>query len=183
MPETARVIAAMMQYLQNVLEQPHPVFGGLPICPFAKQARLQSKIDFQVQRFRLDDLASDSLLMVMIARFAQTRQHDVLLVIHPDPPAINLVQFRQQIDRLNARLQPLCLTAFGGHPDDDFQIQGVRTRQDPFLNLTIQSIEKLSHASARLATTHYYDNWTAAALESVGYPRSIPSQETEVQLT
>jgi hypothetical protein len=178
MPETARVIAAMSQYLQDVLEQPHPVFGGLPICPFAKQARLQNKIDFQVQRFRLDDLDSSSPLMVMIHRFAETRQHDVLLFIHPDPPVMSLVQFQQQIDRLNMQLRPMHLTAFGGHPDDAFQIQGVRTRQDPFLNLTIQSIEKLSHASARLATTHYYDNWKAAALEAVGYPRSISPKET-----
>ncbi|MGV0024849.1 DUF1415 family protein [Phormidesmis priestleyi] len=171
MPETARVIAAMIQHLQDVLEQPHPVFRGLPICPFAKQARLQGKIDFQVQRFRLDDLTSSSPLMVMIHRFAKTKQHDVLLIIHPDPQVTSFAQFQQEVDRLNTHLEPLHLTAFGGHPDDTFQIQGVRTRQDPFLNLTIQSIEKLTHASARLSTTHYYDNWTAEALKSVGYPR------------
>jgi hypothetical protein len=179
MPETARVISTMIQYLQDVLEQPQPVFGGLPICPFAKQARLHNKIDFQVQRFRLNDFASSSPLMGMIHQFAKTRQHDVLLIIHPDPPVISLVQFQREIDCLNRHLEPLHLTGFGGHPDDAFQIQGVRTRQDPFLNLTIQSIEKLSHASTRLATTHYYDNWTAAALKAVGYPRSISPQETD----
>ncbi|KAM3098363.1 DUF1415 family protein [Phormidesmis sp. 146-12] len=177
MPETASVIAAMTQYLQDVLEQPHPVFGGLPICPFAKQARLHHKIDFQVQRFRLDDLTSSSPLMQMIHQFAQTRQHDVLLLIHPDCQVTSFDRFQQQVDRLNTHLQPLDLTAFGGHPDDAFNIQGVRTRQDPFLNLTIQSIAKLTQASTRLATTHYYDNWTPEALNSVGYPRSTPAKE------
>ncbi len=171
MPETARVIAAMTQYLQDVLEQPHPVFGGLPLCPFAKQARLQSKIDFQVQRFELDDLASSSSLMLTIQQFAQTQQHDVLLVIHPDPPMITLDRFQHEIDCLNTHLQTLHLTAFGGHPADPFHIQGVRTRQDPYVNLAIQSIEKLRLASARLATTRYYENWTPEALKAVGHPR------------
>ncbi len=173
MPETAKVIAAMTQYLQDVLEQPHPVFGDLPLCPFAKQARLQSKIDFQVQRFQLDDLASlSSPLMSIIQQFAQTHQHDVLLVIHPDPQTmISLDRFQHGVDCLNTHLQPLNLTVFGGHPADPFHIQGVRTRQDPYLNLAIQSIEKLRLASARLATTRYYENWTPAALKAVGHPR------------
>jgi len=176
MPETEHVIAAMTQYLQDVLEQPHPVFGGMPICPFAKHARLENKIDFQVYRFQSKDLEPASPLIQKIQHFAQqqcaqTPAHDVLFVIHPDQQAMSCLALKEFVEHLNRPLQTLQLTAFGGHPEDDFNIQGVLTRREPYINLTIQAIAKLKRASASLATTHYYDHWTPEALQAVGYPR------------
>ncbi len=171
MPEKARVIAEMVQHLHDVLEQPHPAFGGLPICPFVKQARIKNKIDFRVQEFEMKDLDPSSPLMIHIHHFAQMRIHDVLFIIHPIKQALKPSQLEQFVDCLNQPLQPLQLTAFGGHPEDNFKIQDVLTRQEPYINITVQSIEKLKSASDLLATTHYYDHWPSSALKAVGYPR------------
>jgi len=175
MPETEHVIAAMTQYLRDVLEQPHPVFGGMPICPFAQRARLDHKIDFQVYRFGSEDLAPTSPLMQKIQHFAQQSltqapTHDVLFVIHPERQAMSCLALKAFVESLNQDLQPLQLTAFGGHPEDDFNVQGVLTRQEPYINLTVQAIAKLKAASAILANTHYYDQWSPEALKAIGYP-------------
>jgi hypothetical protein len=39
--DTQLIIAAVLAWSETVIEQPHPVFGGLPICPFARAARLR----------------------------------------------------------------------------------------------------------------------------------------------
>jgi hypothetical protein len=48
------------------------------------------------------------------------------------------VQMQQFIDRLNEKISIAGLVAFGGHPDEGFNIQGVYTRQELYLNFTVQ---------------------------------------------
>jgi hypothetical protein len=163
------VIEEMTQYLRTVLEKPHPVFGGLPICPFAQQARIHNKIKFFVHRFESKDLLDSSDLLTAIRQFDPT-QHDVLFVIHPDKKAMSSSDLDQFVATLNQQLSSLHLTAFGGHPDDRFEIQGVQTRHDPYLNITVQSNVKLKRASELLTKTKYYENWTQDNLKAIGYP-------------
>jgi hypothetical protein len=169
MLDSEMVIEEMTQYLRTVLEKPHPVFGGLPICPFAQQARIHNKIKFFVHRFESKDLLDSSVLLTAIRQFNPTL-HDVLFVIHPDKKAMSSSDLEQFVTALNHQLFPLHLTAFGGHPDDRFEIQGVQTRHDPYLNITVQSIAKLKRASELLTNTKYYDNWSPDNLKAVGYP-------------
>ena len=68
----SEVIDTMIKYMREFLEQPHPVFGGLPICPFARKARLDGDILYKVDRFQLNtDLNLESPTMRMIAEFCQ----------------------------------------------------------------------------------------------------------------
>lgn len=162
------VIATMVQYLETVLEQPHPVFGGLPICPFSKKARLQNKIFYKVLALTMAHLQAGSELRQTIASFQESNQHDVLLFISPDE-TLTVKQVQAFVEQLNATLEPLGLTAFGGHPQDDFHVQGVYTRQEPYINLTVQSLTVLQTASAQLAKTSYYQHWSAENLQQVGF--------------
>jgi len=51
------------------------------------------------------------------------------------------------------------LVAFSGHPDQEFNIQGIYTRQEPYLNFTVQYNDRLKDASdLLLKTTNYYQN-------------------------
>ena len=163
------VIATMVQYLETVLEQPHPVFGGLPICPFSKKARLQNKIFYKVLALAMDQLHTDSELRQAIAAFDESKQHDVLLVISPDEEALTVEQVQTFVEQLNHVLAPQGLAAFGGHPQDTFNVRGVYTRREPFINLTIQSLTVLQAASDQLARTAYYQNWSVENLRQVGF--------------
>lgn len=162
-------IARMVQYLETVLEQPHPVFGGLPICPFSKKARLQNKIRYKVLVLTMEQLQAGSELRQAIASFQDSRQHDVLLFISPDEQALTVEQVQSFVEQLNQMLAPLELTAFGGHPQDPFNVQGVYTRREPFINLTVQALPILQAASNQLAHTAYYQNWSAENLQQIGF--------------
>ena len=155
------------------MEQPHPVFGGLPICPFARKARLDGDILYKVDRFQLNtDLNLDSPIMRMIAEFCQEERYKVLLVVHPDPQAMTPEEMECFVSYLNRKIAATGLVAFGGHPSDGFNVQGVRTRQEPYLNFTVQTTQLLAEASDSLSKTNYYDNWTLENLKYVGLPRA-----------
>jgi hypothetical protein len=163
------IVETMIQYLETVLEQPHPVFGGLPICPFSKKARLQNRIFYKVIALSMNQLHADSELRQTITLFHESKQHDVLLFISPDEQALDVEQVQAFVEQLNDLLAPLGLTSFGGHPKDPFNVQGVFTRREPFINLTIQSMTVLQAASGQLARTAYYQNWSAENLSQVGF--------------
>lgn len=163
-----QILVEMLEYISSTLEQPHSVFGGLPICPFARQARLNQQIQFVVYAFSLSEiLNSTTPLSEIIHAFSQQQDHDVLVVIHPNSQVFSLLQFYDYLDRLNAQLSRLNLIAFGGHPQDHFEVQGVRTRQDPFINFTVQSRAKLKQASSQLHNTDYYKNWSDENLQAI----------------
>lgn len=56
----------------------------------------------------------------------------------------------------NEKITAAGLIAFGGHPDQDFQIQGIYTRQEPYLNFTVQFQQPLKDASDLLLRTTSY---------------------------
>ena len=171
MSESAIVIGKMVKYMTTVLEQPNPAFGGLPVCPFAQKYRLQNLIQFHVHPFAPSDLSETSALMDVIKTFKTRSQYEVLFVIHPDRQALNIEQLQSLIASFNQSLQSLGLVAYGGHPDDSFNINGVYTRREPYINFTVQTPDKLKWASQLLEKTPYYYNWSPENLKAVGIPR------------
>jgi hypothetical protein len=94
-----------------------------------------------------------------------------MLIIHPDPQALTLDQTHEFTHGLNYHLAALDILAFDGHPDDDFNIQGVFTRKAPYIHLTIQMVQKVKEASDQLLKTSYYQHWSAEHFQYVGMPR------------
>jgi hypothetical protein len=109
--------------------------------------------------------------MRIINEFCQDERYEVLLVIHPDKEAMTGLAMQQFIDDLNEKISDAGLVAFGSHPDENFKIQGVYTRKEPYLNFTVQTKQLLQKASDSLLKTDYYKNWTPDNLRYVGLPR------------
>src|SRR5262249_20927446 len=81
MIEDAQVIKDFLAHAENFIEKPHPVFGGLPVCPFARTIRLENKIDFLV----VPALgARESELMALAEQFTRQDLKEVLLVLYKD---------------------------------------------------------------------------------------------------
>ena len=55
----------VIKWVKEFVEVPHPVFADMPPCPYAKQARLDGKVEFQ----EVTDIEPDSNLWVYIDRF------------------------------------------------------------------------------------------------------------------
>src|SRR5262249_1952598 len=49
------IVAAMERWSEEFIEQPHHIVGDLPVCPFAKAARLKKSIRFEVLPFDAGD--------------------------------------------------------------------------------------------------------------------------------
>lgn len=168
-----KAIEGILHHLIEFVEKPHPLFSGFPICPFSKKARQEDKIMFSVYPFSLESNAqSASELFEVMEEFTKTDRHEVLVVIHPDPDAIAVTEMEEFIDRLNEQISPMDLVAFTGHPGDRFNIQGVYTRQAPYIHFTVQREEDVKKSSDILSKTAYYDCWTAENLKAVGLPRN-----------
>ena len=66
----------VIKWVKEFVEVPHPVFADMPPCPYAKQARLDGKVEFQ----EVTDMEPDSNLWVYIDRF-DFEKKDVLCII------------------------------------------------------------------------------------------------------
>jgi hypothetical protein len=173
------VITAMRSWSESFVERPHPVFGGLPVCPFARPARARDAIQFEVQPFSADDpLAPGGLLMRQIAAFAEAEavgRRETLFVIHPDPRAISAAALEGLVARLNAALvgTPTLahLRAFEAHPESAFCVEGVYTRRSPYPSFQILSHGRLKATSDALLKTPYYRRFTPEMLRALGVPR------------
>ena len=170
------VVAAVLQWSKAVIEQPHRRFGNLPICPFAKAARLKNAIRFEVLPFDLDDpLESSGEIMVLMGEFLSDPIHETLFVIHPEQTALGARDLVSFVARLNARLATdeitSCLQVFEAHPRSDFRVGNVYTRRSPFPSFQALRRALLKSASDSLLGSHYYDQFTPQMLEMVGMPR------------
>ncbi len=170
-------IAAVVKWSETFIEHPHEIFGGLPICPFARAARLKETIRFEVRPFAVDDpLDAGGELLSLVTEFAGQTARDgleTLFVIHPDraQPLRELVAF---VERLNARMVsgPLRdFQVFEAHPDSQFRVGNVYTRRSPLPSFQVLSRELLKKGSDSLLGSQYYARFTPEMLRAVGMPR------------
>lgn len=167
------IILTMIDHIQKFIEKPNPVFDNMPICPFVKKFRQENQILYKVYNFTYSkELGLDSKVLDLISEFQRDKHHEVMIVIHPNQNGISLDNMKQFIKDLNEIVSGFGLISFSGHPLDDFNIDGVYTRRDPFINFTVQEIEKVNLYSDILKSTGYYQKWTLENLEYINDKRS-----------
>ena len=166
------IIESTLRWMTEFVELPHPIFSDLPICPFAKKARLANQILFKIERFSaLTEFDGDSSIIKWIHEFYNS-DFEIMVVINPEKTAITAPQTKELIAQLNNHISELGLLAFHLHPEEDFNIDGLHTRRMPYPGFTIQLNSKLKPASDSLEKTEYYKNWTAEQLKYFGIPRN-----------
>ena len=173
------VVAEVLAWSADTLEVAHPVFGGLPVCPFARAARLKDAIRFEVRAFAVDDpLELDGWLLTLVAEFAQedaAGRRETLFVVHPERGAMSAAALEGFVARLDRRLRTIPRLAgfrvFEAHPDSAFQVGGVYTRRGPYPSFQVLSHARLKATSDTLQDAGYYARFTPAMLHAVGMPR------------
>ncbi len=178
------VMAEMVGWSEQFIEQAHPIFGGLPVCPFARAARLKRTIRFEVLHFAATDpFEPDGRVMALIEDFLRDAQIETLFVIHPDKDGIGARALEAWVERLNARLAGSAgtgdLQVFEAHPDSEFSIGGVRTRRSPYPSFQVLRRSLLKDASDSLLGSSYYDHFTPEMLAAVGMPRDSSRRADE----
>jgi hypothetical protein len=172
------VIDAVVKWSEEFIEQPHEIFGGLPVCPFARAARLKQTIRFEVRQFDLDDpldLTGDILTLVReFAEESAAGRLETLFVIHPDPRQ-GLPALLAFVERLNARMAAGELSgfqAFEAHPRSNFRVGKLYTRRSPYPSFQVLSRALLKKGSDSLLESSYYSGFSPEMLRAVGMPRT-----------
>ena len=156
-----RVMEGWEDYTDFV-ERPHEKFGGLPVCPFAKQSRVRGEYQFRVM-----ELTRDAVLAIA-PLFDDTRLH-LIICVDPSEGRVTATEARELVRELNATLLDMNLMATSTHPDDDFNIDGLYTRRTPHPAISPMRFDVGDRAYKSLMKSHYYDKWKERDF-IVGFP-------------
>lgn len=164
--ENDEVIQKLIRWSIDVVERPTTAFGGLPVCPFAKRARVDDKIRWEVVRFAVGGPASE--VLTLVADFDRER-HDIMIIVNPEKTC-SAGEFFSYLDvAIRPKAQDLGLDFLGAHPDDPWEVAGHRTEW-PYPCCLVSSLELLGRSSNKLLRTRYYEKWSQANLDYFNIP-------------
>ena len=64
-----RIVESIVKWMETFVEKPHPTFGNMPPCPYARQFRLQNKVNIVECKNVVWDDCKNLLLDHEIAKF------------------------------------------------------------------------------------------------------------------
>lgn len=164
------MIDTAIKHMIEFIEKPSAVLANMPVCPFAKKARLGGKLRFEVLEFYS---AGDVMPLIQ----TMGRQHELMQILHPGK--IECSMLYDISGELNLKLPEFGLQAFCGHPEDQFNIAGLYTRREPFPTLQVIWMDVAKKAEERLSQK-YYQNWKS---ENFVYTNLLPDHSSSSQST
>ena len=149
------VESALLKWMEEFVEVPHPGLGGWPPCPFARQARLSKNIDIRSGT----DPFSDSTSLV---DYDWAKEVVVFWYDHIDPDL-----FLNLVNRANSVLLEQDIVALEDHPDTEEIIAGVKMNFGLCPIIVLQKNSKLNQAADQLKEKGYYHTWTQADVDKI----------------
>lgn len=151
----ATVESALLKWMEEFVEVPHPGLGGWPPCPFARQARLSKNIDIRAGTDPFND--STGLLEYDWAKEVVVFWYD-----HIDPDL-----FLDLVNRANSVLLERDIVALEDHPDTEEIIAGIKMNFGLCPIIVLQKNSKLNQAADQLKEKGYYHTWTQADVDKI----------------
>ena len=151
----------ILDWSQNYLEPKNKHLGDVPVCPYARMARL--KKTYRI--LECDNFANFQDTIIEGTKLAKNPNIQIVIVgctdIGYEPEELGSV-----IDILNRILVPQDIYLMASHPYDDdedepvdFLETGEWEPENSFMMVLIQKFDELEKASDNLRKTGYYDNW------------------------
>ena len=149
------------KWLRTFVEVPHPVFAGLPPCPFARQARLKNKIKFAYY-------ASPAVWMDLYVDIVRCDfdKFDVLAMI-VEADQFSTTETKRIARDFNKFFKVDDVVVLEDHPDIAETVKGVSLNNGKYILFLAQRLSKLNRFSDQLKKTSYYKNWTRKHLKDV----------------
>ena len=151
----------VIRWVKEFVEVPHPMFADYPPCPYAKQARLDGKVDF----VELTDMEPDSNIWCNIDHFDFDNK-DVLVII-TDAKRWTPHYTQKLAGQLNGTYAHRDLLIMEDHPKLVEKVKDVKLNQGRYTLLLVQRRTKLKRFEDILKKTDYYRNWSKGYRESV----------------
>lgn len=149
----ADIMTSITNYIIKFVETSHPTFKNMPVCPFAKKARINNTINYQFVQL--------NHIETYIDRITQFKKHidkkEVLFLLGESPIT------NQEIETITDILTELYgneLQLFAFHPESQFEMEGLFTRRMPSPGIIVQRNTDVEIREKALKKTKYYDNLT-----------------------
>ena len=149
------------KWMQEFVEKEHPVFAGLPPCPYARQARLQGRV--RMIHMTSAELDSNCWHHIERTNFDDT---DALILIL-DPKRWTLKYTHDVVDQLNSVFMPRDVVVLEDHPRQREEISGVVVNNGRYILLLCQRLSTLNRFSEVLKKKGYYDQWSKKNIADV----------------
>jgi hypothetical protein len=151
------VTSALLKWMEEFVEVPHPSLGGWSPCPFARQARLLHNIDIRPGINPLTDCLQS--------------EHDTwnkeVIVYWYDHTKFLPEAFVADVEQANRTLLKKDIVALEDHPLTDEIIGGVKMNFGYCAIIVLQKNSKLNQAADQLREKGYYHSWSQEDLDKI----------------
>jgi hypothetical protein len=149
------------RWMKEFVEQEHPVFAGLPACPYARQARLSGR----VRMIHMTSAEPDSNCWQYISNTDFDKNDALVLIL--DPKRWTLKYTHDVVDQLNSVFMPRDVVVLEDHPKQKEEINGVIVNNGRYTLLLCQRLSTLNRFSEILKKKGYYDQWSKKNIADV----------------
>jgi hypothetical protein len=155
MLDQSTVETALLKWMEEFVEVPHPSLGGWPPCPFARQARLSKNIDI----LQGSDPFADCISLI---EYDWSKEVVVFWYDYVDPEF-----FVDSINRANSLLLEKDIVALEDHPETEEIIAGVKMNFGLCPIIVLQKNSKLNQAADQLREKGYYHTWSKEDINKI----------------
>jgi len=156
-----QAIEYITRWMKEFVEQEHPVFAGLPACPYARQARLSGR----VKMIHMTSAEPDSNCWQHISNTDFDKNDALVLIL--DPKRWTLKYTHDVVDQLNSVFMPRDVVVLEDHPKQKEEINGVIVNNGRYTLLLCQRLSTLNRFSEILKKKGYYDQWSKKNIADV----------------
>ena len=151
----------ILTWSKKYLEPKNEHLGNVPVCPYARMARLQ-------KTYRILECHNFAKFQDTIIEGAKlAKDPDIqIVIVGCDDIGYEPEQLSSVIDVLNRVMVPNDIYLMGSHPWDDEEDEPVEfldtddwQPENEFMMVLIQKFDELEKASDNLRKTGYYDHW------------------------
>ena len=147
--------------MQEFVEKEHPLFAGMPACPYARQARLSGR----VHMIHMSAAEPDSNCWSHIGNTNFDRIDALVLIL--DKKRWTKHYCHSMADQLNWAFMPKDIVVLDDHPDHTEEVEGVRMNNGRYILLLCQRLSTLNKFSKILRAKGYYDRWPKKYVDEV----------------
>ena len=133
MEDRELIIAKVNEYI-DWLATPNEAFGKFPVCPFVEKERASGKLKYEI--FKIGFTKS---LFDLIEKWDDEDDYNSMIIAHlSDIKMSEYKTFQHWINRELRKRKMGYIKCITFHPDDDFEVGGVKTRnQAPYFLINV----------------------------------------------
>lgn len=145
------IINNIKNWIINFVEIKTPIFGNLPVCPFAKKERIKNKINYIVT-----DISNiDNIIYHINQNNFQDKTTLLLIDTHNKLTVKEKEKFEDIInENCPNNWAVYCLA------NEDLEFNGMKTRTNEYPLIIITDRKEVEKAEASLQSTNYFQHWT-----------------------